>query len=68
MAHPTNFVICTIDHKVFADGQWIPAGEVKPGMKVQIETLAQKSQFGKITKKGCSPPAALRFPEREFLK
>jgi hypothetical protein len=49
---PTNFVICTIDHSVWADGRWVPAGEVKPGMVVQVETSAQKSQLGKTTKKG----------------
>ncbi len=49
---PTNFVVCTTDHKVFANGQWIPAGEIKPGMTVQVETAAKKSQVYKITSIG----------------
>jgi hypothetical protein len=49
---PTNFVVCTTDHNIWANNSWIEAGKIKPGMIVQIETLAQKSQFGKITAKG----------------
>lgn len=49
---PTNFVICTVDHPVWADGKWIMAGDVRPGMTVQIETSAAKSQVGKITSRG----------------
>jgi hypothetical protein len=49
---PTNFVICTVDHKVWADGKWIPAGLVEPGMTMQVETSAEKSQAGKITAAG----------------
>jgi hypothetical protein len=49
---PTSFVICTEDHKVWADGRWVPAGEVRPGMMIQVETSATKSQVGKITTRG----------------
>jgi superfamily I DNA/RNA helicase len=49
---PTNFIICTEDHKVWANGAWVPAGDVKPGMVLQVETSAEKSQVGKITKRG----------------
>lgn len=49
---PTNFVVCTTDHKIWANGTWIQAGSLKPGMKVQIETSAEKSQAGKITSTG----------------
>ncbi|WP_422928620.1 UvrD-helicase domain-containing protein [Singulisphaera sp. PoT] len=45
---PTNFVICTTDHKVWADGRWIQAGDVRPGMTMQVETSATKVQKGKI--------------------
>ncbi len=31
------FVICTTDHRVWADGAWTPAGELKPGMALQLE-------------------------------
>jgi hypothetical protein len=50
--YPTNFIVCTIDHRVWANGEWIPAGEVRPGMVVQVETSAEKSQAGKITARG----------------
>ena len=49
---PTNFVVCTTDHKVWADGAWVEAGNVTPGMTVQIETSAHKSQAYKITTEG----------------
>ena len=56
---PTNFVTCTVDHKVWADGRWIPAGEVRPGMTVQVETSATKAQKGKITTRGRAVLAGL---------
>lgn len=49
---PHNFVVCTVDHKIWANGQWIYAGDIKPGMQVQIETSAIKSQAYKITSTG----------------
>jgi len=55
---PTSFVICTEDHKVWANGMWLPAGDVKPGMVIQVETSAEKSQVGKITKRGRAKLAA----------
>lgn len=48
----TNFVVCTVDHKIFVDNQWIEAGNVKPGMIAQVETSAKKSNFYKITSQG----------------
>lgn len=51
-SQPTNFIVCTTDHKIWANNQWVPAGKVKSGMDVQIETSAKKAQFGKITSKG----------------
>lgn len=48
----SNFVVCTTDHKIWADNQWIEAGKLKPGMVAQIETSAQKSQVYKISGKG----------------
>lgn len=54
----TNFVVCTVDHKVWADDQWIHAGDVKPGMIMQVETSAQKSQAYKITTAGRSVVSA----------
>lgn len=50
--YPKNFVVCTTDHKIWADGKWVPAGEVTPGMIVQIETSAYKTIKYKITDKG----------------
>lgn len=50
--HPTNFVVCTVDHKVWANGEWIPAGAIQPGMIVQVESGAIKSQAYKITTSG----------------
>jgi superfamily I DNA/RNA helicase len=50
----TNFVICTIDHKVWTTEGWIEAGKLKPGMKVQVETSATKVQKGKIASVGRS--------------
>ena len=47
-----NFVVCTTDHKLFVDGQWIEAGKLQPGMTAQIETSAIKSQAYKITTTG----------------
>ena len=48
----TNFVVCTTDHKIFVDNQWIEAGSVKVGMIAQIETSAKKTHHYKITSKG----------------
>jgi superfamily I DNA/RNA helicase/DNA polymerase III epsilon subunit-like protein len=52
MNKPTNFVVCTTDHKVWANGQWLYAGDVQVGMKMQVETSAIKSQAYKITQTG----------------
>lgn len=49
---PSNFVVCTTDHKIWADGKWIQAGQLKPGMIAQVETDAEKSQMYKITSSG----------------
>lgn len=49
---PTNFVVCTTGQKVWANGSWILAGDVKVGMTMQVETSAKKSQLGKITSAG----------------
>jgi hypothetical protein len=49
---PTNFVVCTVDHKIWANGAWMYAGDVQPGMVVQVETSAIKSQAYKITARG----------------
>jgi len=49
---PTNFVVCTVDHKIWANGTWMYAGDVRPRMVVQVETGAIKSQAYKITTSG----------------
>lgn len=49
---PTNFLICTEDRKVWVNGTWVPASEAMVGMVIQIETSAEKSQYGKITTRG----------------
>jgi len=49
---PCNFVTCTVDHKVWTSEGWIQAGELKPGIVVQVETSARKSQIYKITTTG----------------
>lgn len=54
----TNFVVCTTDHKVWADNQWLFAGDVKVGMTMQVETSAEKSQAYKITTSGRSVVSA----------
>jgi hypothetical protein len=48
----TNFVVCTIDHAIWANGTWMLAEFVKPGMTVQVESAALKSQAYKITTSG----------------
>lgn len=49
----SNFVICTVDHKVWTINRgWVPAGEVRVGDDVIIETAAKTTQKGKITKQG----------------
>ena len=48
----TNFVVCTVDHKIWADRQWLEAEKIQAGMIIQVETSATKSQKGKITTEG----------------
>jgi very-short-patch-repair endonuclease len=49
----TNFVICTVDHKVWTTNRgWVPAGEITTNDVVIIETEAQTTQKGKITGDG----------------
>ncbi len=50
--YPTNFVVCTHDHKIWADNQWIQAQDLQSGMTVQIETSAAKTQTYKISDTG----------------
>lgn len=47
-----NFIVCTEDHKIWANDSWIQAKDLKIGMKCQIETLAHKTQKYKISSKG----------------
>ncbi len=48
----SNFVVCTIDHKIFVNGEWVEAGKVKAGMIVQVESSAKKTNKYKITSQG----------------
>ena len=49
----TNFVICTEDHKVWTINRgWVPAGNLRRGDDVIIETAAKTTQKGKVTQKG----------------
>lgn len=48
----TNFVVCTYDHKIWANEKWLHAEDVKVGMTLQIETSAEKTQKYKISKNG----------------
>jgi hypothetical protein len=49
----TNFVICTIDHKVWTTNRgWVPAGQITTSDTVIIETAAHTTQKGKITGEG----------------
>jgi hypothetical protein len=48
----TNFVICTNEQKIYANKSWIDAEKLSCNMLLQIETLAKKTQYGKITSKG----------------
>jgi hypothetical protein len=47
-----NFVVCTEDHKIWADGKWIAAKDITPGMVLQIETKAKKTNKYKISNVG----------------
>jgi len=49
---PRSFVVCTVDHKIWADGKWIDAEKLLPGMIVQVETSAQRTQRYKIAGEG----------------
>lgn len=33
-------LVCTVDHKIWTEGGWVSAGELKPGMVVKHETAA----------------------------
>jgi very-short-patch-repair endonuclease len=49
----TNFVVCTIDHKIFTYNRgWVEAGNIKNGDICQIETSAQKTKKYKISQSG----------------
>jgi hypothetical protein len=48
----TNILVCTTDHKVWANEEWIEAGLVNPGMKMQVESLAATTQAFKIGAEG----------------
>lgn len=48
-----NFVVCTTDHKVWTINRgWVPAGEIRRGDNVIVETAAITTQKGKITVRG----------------
>jgi superfamily I DNA/RNA helicase len=49
---PHNFVVCTTDHKIWTTEGYVDAGSLKPGMVVQVETSAEKSQAYKISSRG----------------
>jgi hypothetical protein len=49
---PYNFIVCTIDHKIWCNEKWIEAGQINIGDTLQVETSASKSQTYKITTKG----------------
>lgn len=49
----SNFVVCTTDHKVWTINRgWVEAGEIQIGDSVVVETAAEVTQKGKITKTG----------------
>ncbi len=49
----TNFVVCTIDHKLFTYNKgWVEAGKLKKDDILQIESDAFKNKKYKITDKG----------------
>ena len=52
LTYKTWFVVCTEDHKIWADGKWVEAGKLRPGMIAQVETSAEKSQMYKLTSSG----------------
>lgn len=48
-----NFIVCTLNHKIFTHNRgWVPAGEIKIGDILQIETSAKKTNKYKISAKG----------------
>lgn len=49
---PGHFIVCTKDHKIYANGNWMEAGKIEPGAVVQVETSAKKTQKYKITTRG----------------
>jgi hypothetical protein len=49
----TNFVVCTIDHKIWTSNRgWVPAGQIQVNDMVIVETAAKTTQKGKITGDG----------------
>ena len=63
-----NFVICTVDHKVWTINRgWVPAGNVVVGDSVIIETEAKTTQKGKVTKVGREKLANLQAGNQRGL-
>lgn len=61
----SNFVVCTVDHKIWTINRgWVPAGEVRVGDDVIIETAARTTQKGKVTAKGRETLAHLQLGNR----
>ena len=64
----SNFVVCTVDHKVWTVNRgWVPAGEVKVGDDIVVETAAKTTQKGKITSKGRADLATLQKGNKRGL-
>jgi hypothetical protein len=47
-----SFITCTYDHKIYTTRGYIEAGSLCPGMIVQVETSAKRSDNYKITSSG----------------
>lgn len=52
--HLTSFVVCTYNHRIWTTKGYVEAQNIKPGMTLQFETSAEKTQKYKITKAGCA--------------
>lgn len=64
-----NFVICTIDHKIWTKNRgWVEAGLIVPGDVVQVETSARKSQAYKTTAAGRAKLGTLRSVDNSSRK
>lgn len=65
---PVSFVVCTDSHRLWANGEWREAKDIKIGDIMQVETEAFKSQRGKISARGKTTLSSVMSGKNKTIK